>query len=205
MSTTGQTGEDLSDTTLIARMAAGDERALGQFYDRHGQLAYGLALAITRREAEAEQVVAESFSELWRNARSYGVSSQKVQGGVVVSVVRRQALAARKKAGEGSAKDQVIDRRTAIETTSGKRASVPKSAGERSRDIVIDVLNGLSPVQRTVLELAYFSGLPVREIALETDESEEQVASQLRSAMDALRRTLSVVSAHPNELAVTRA
>ncbi|MEP7348184.1 MAG: sigma-70 family RNA polymerase sigma factor [Gemmatimonadaceae bacterium] len=204
MATTGPHGEELSDTALVARMAAGDERALGLLYDRHGQVAYGLALAITSREAVAEQVVADSFSEVWQHARSY-VGSNRALGAVVVSVVRRQALAARGTKSGASATDHVIDRRILIEPTSRARASGERSASEQSRDTVIGVLSGLPPVQRRVLELAYFGGLPVREIALETDESEEQVTAQLRSAMDALRRTLSVVSAHPPESAITRA
>src|SRR5262245_7389193 len=34
------------DQTLVARLSAGDERALGELYDRYGGMAYSLACAI---------------------------------------------------------------------------------------------------------------------------------------------------------------
>lgn len=41
------------DGTLVARMAAGDERALGECYDRHGSLAYTLAYRMLGNAADA--------------------------------------------------------------------------------------------------------------------------------------------------------
>ena len=40
----------LSDEALVTRVASGDEIALGEFYDRVGQTAYGLALRVLRDE-----------------------------------------------------------------------------------------------------------------------------------------------------------
>jgi RNA polymerase sigma-70 factor (ECF subfamily) len=203
MGITGQQGREMSDATLVARMAAGDERALGLLYDRHGQVAYGLALAITKRETVAEQVVADSFSEVWRSAKSYCTAERSVSG-AVLSVVRRQALTARGRQGRVATNEQSIDRHVVIERSTGAHA-VRLPGNERTRDAVIGVLTALPESERRVLELAYFSGLPIREIALETHESEEQVTSQLRSAMDALKRSLSKVAAHPPESTITRA
>jgi RNA polymerase sigma-70 factor (ECF subfamily) len=203
MGITGQHGKEMSDATLVARMAAGDERALGLLYDRHGQVAYGLALAITQRETVAEQVVADSFSEVWRSAKSYCAAERSVSG-AVLSVVRRQALTARGRHSKMATNEQSIDRHIVIERTTGARA-VRLPGNERTRDAVIGVLTALPESERRVLELAYFSGLPIREIALETNESEELVTSQLRSAMDALKRSLSAVAAHPPESTITRA
>ena len=39
--------------------------ALGDFYDRHGARAYGLALAIVHDPSLAEQIVEEAFVRLW--------------------------------------------------------------------------------------------------------------------------------------------
>ena len=70
---------------------------------------------------------------------------------------------------------------------------------------VIGVLNGLPAVQRKVLELAYFGGLAVREIAVETHDTEAQVAAHLRLAMDALRRVQTTISATLPDAAITHA
>src|SRR5687768_5772824 len=52
-----------TDAELVARLASGEERALGELYDRHTAVAYGLARAIVRDPADAEEVVAECFAQ----------------------------------------------------------------------------------------------------------------------------------------------
>ena len=50
---------ELSDASLIARCAAGDDLALASLYDRYGRSAYGLALRIVRDGSLAEDAVQE--------------------------------------------------------------------------------------------------------------------------------------------------
>ncbi|OYY62053.1 MAG: hypothetical protein B7Y50_02280 [Hydrogenophilales bacterium 28-61-11] len=58
-------------TELIQRMAAGDEAALGRFYDATLSRVYGLALKITGRRELAEEVCVETFWQGWREASRY--------------------------------------------------------------------------------------------------------------------------------------
>ena len=44
---TPATGQPDADGTLVARIVAGDDRALGLVYDRYGSLVYGLARRVT--------------------------------------------------------------------------------------------------------------------------------------------------------------
>lgn len=64
----------LSDEALVTRVASGDEIALGEFYDRVGQTAYGLALRVLRDEQLAEDAVQEGLlavcGTLHRSART---------------------------------------------------------------------------------------------------------------------------------------
>jgi RNA polymerase sigma-70 factor, ECF subfamily len=82
------------DTRLLARIAAGDERALGSLYDAHGSTVYTLALAITSSPDAAEAAVADTFAEVWRSARSL-VSREPSPMAWLVRQVRQRALAAR--------------------------------------------------------------------------------------------------------------
>src|SRR3989442_6455493 len=52
-------------------MAAGDERALGELYDRHAATAYALAMAIVGERADAEEVVADAFAQVWRTSAQF--------------------------------------------------------------------------------------------------------------------------------------
>ena len=59
------------DRSLIERIASGDERALGDLYDRHGRMTYALAFAIVRERADAEEVVVDAFGQAWRTAPQF--------------------------------------------------------------------------------------------------------------------------------------
>src|SRR5438046_722381 len=52
-------------------MAAGDERALGELYDRHGSTVYALPRAIVGERADTEDVVADAFGQAWRTAGQF--------------------------------------------------------------------------------------------------------------------------------------
>src|SRR5690348_13581305 len=60
-----------ADRLLVERVAAGDERALGELYDRHGKMAYALAVAIVRERADADEVVVDAFGQAWRTAPQF--------------------------------------------------------------------------------------------------------------------------------------
>lgn len=56
----------MREDIVLARLRAGDRRALREVYDELGGLVYRTALAVTADEAMAEIVAAEAFVALWR-------------------------------------------------------------------------------------------------------------------------------------------
>src|SRR5512134_3121915 len=63
---------------LVARMAAGDEAALGAFYDATMPRVYGLAVRICGNFATAEEVVADVYHQCWTVAARYDAVRSKV-------------------------------------------------------------------------------------------------------------------------------
>ncbi len=61
----------LSDETLLAGMADGDQDAAAVFVRRHQARVFGLALTIVGSRAVAEEVAQEAFLKAWRHAASY--------------------------------------------------------------------------------------------------------------------------------------
>ena len=80
-----------SDSGLIERMAAGDERALGSLYDRHGAVAYSLAYGILKNAADAEEVMADAFVQAWRTAAGFESSRGSVLAWLI-TITRSRAL-----------------------------------------------------------------------------------------------------------------
>jgi RNA polymerase sigma-70 factor (ECF subfamily) len=61
----------LSDETLIARVARSDRNALETLYDRHAPMVMGISLKITSDRAASEEVLQETFWQVWQGAASY--------------------------------------------------------------------------------------------------------------------------------------
>jgi RNA polymerase sigma-70 factor (ECF subfamily) len=165
-------GSTTDDVSVMARIAGGDPRALALVYDTYGVVVYRLAVAITQKPAAAEQVVADAFGVLWREAR--GIMNDTSVFGWLSSTVRAAALA----------------RRGPVPTTPGGAAETAWR--------VADALGELSPLQRQSVELAYFGGLTRGDIARRLGETELRVSVALRTGMEFLRDVLRPASAHPS-------
>ena len=79
------------DLELMERIEEGDDRALGELYDRHGAVMYTLARSIVSEPADAEEVVADAFLQIWRGAQRYDRGRASV-GAFLAVVTRSRAL-----------------------------------------------------------------------------------------------------------------
>ena len=83
--------ETLADVLLLARVAARDQSALGDLYDRHSRLLFGLILRVLRDRAEAEEVLQEVFVQAWTRAGTYNVALGS-PAGWLVGIARNRAI-----------------------------------------------------------------------------------------------------------------
>jgi RNA polymerase sigma-70 factor, ECF subfamily len=61
----------MSDQQLLMRAASGDEVAFQTLYERHRDAVYRFAWAMTRSEADAEEIAQDSFMTLMRKAAAF--------------------------------------------------------------------------------------------------------------------------------------
>lgn len=181
-----------TDAELLKRLALGDERDLGELYDRHSATAYSLARAIVRDAADAEEVVAEAFAQMWRTAASFDAGRGSVAAWVT-TIVRTRALdlirAQRRRA-------RVLD--DAALSADEAIAGAPSGADTPDRDVeraeaaalVRRSLADLPVPQRRVLELAYFGGMSQSEIAEHLKEPLGTVKTRMRAGLEKLRNAL---------------
>ncbi len=176
------------DHALVQRMAAGDERALGELYDRHGRAAYALVCAIVGERADADEVVVDVFKQAWHSAARFEAARGSV-GSWLVTIARTRALDLVRARGRRS---RALERAVQLSEGGVAAAESPDRDAERSetRRIVTRALADLPEPQRRAIELAYFGGLSQSEIATQLGEPLGTVKTRIRDGMAKLRTLL---------------
>jgi RNA polymerase sigma-70 factor, ECF subfamily len=173
-----------ADIALLDRIIARDETAVGELYDRHNRLLYGLILRILRDRSEAEEVLQEVFVLVWTRAETYNVALGS-PAAWLVRVARNRAI------------DRL--RSNAVRLRAVEAAPLPEAAaspetraaeGERQR-VVKSALDALPPEQRLLIEEAYYLGRTQSELAERFQLPLGTVKTRIRTGMIALRERLS--------------
>jgi RNA polymerase sigma-70 factor (ECF subfamily) len=174
------------DHALVQRMAAGDERALGELYDRHGRAAYALACAIVGERADADEVVVDVFGQAWRAAAQFEPARGSV-GSWLATIARSRALDLVRARGRRS---RALERATQLSVESGGEPADRTVERTEARGLVTRALADLPEPQRRAIELAYFDGLSHSEIAAQLGEPLGTVKTRIRDGMAKLRTLL---------------
>jgi RNA polymerase sigma-70 factor, ECF subfamily len=186
-----------SDRELVTRMVSGDDRALGELYDRFGTLCYSLAFQILGDEADAEEVVTDAFVQAWSSAGTFDPGRASVAGWLTM-IARTRALdrlRARKRRARvvehaASAAPGGAEERTAVPMSSMGGPADVQAEQMDLRARVGQSLASLPENQRRVIELAFYGGLSHSEIAAALNEPLGTIKTRVRSAMSKLRSAL---------------
>jgi len=175
------------DLRLIERIITRDAAAIGELYDRHSRLLYGLILRILRDRGEAEEVLQEAFLQVWNRAETYNA----ILGSPAAWLVR----IARNRAIDRLRANQVRTRavEAAPESEPVESPESVASATERQR-AVARALCTLPREQRELIEQAYYHGLTQSELASRFRLPLGTVKTRIRTGMIALRRELQHVA-----------
>ncbi len=174
------------DITLLDRINARDAAAIGELYDRHSRLLYGLILRIVKERGEAEEVLQEAFLLVWTRAHTYDASL----GSPAAWLVR-------------IARNRAIDRLRAnnVRARTVEAVSPPPcidspethAAVSERRRVVTRALEALPAAQRELIEQAYFLGLTQSELAERFHLPLGTVKTRIRSGLLVLREQLQQV------------
>ena len=147
-----------SDESLIKRIAGGDQLAMRTLYARHRIPIYRWLLRIVRDETVAEDLLSDVFLDVWRQAASFkGRASVSTW---LLAIARYKALSARRARVDGE-----LDER--IESTVADPADDPEATLQKKdrSEILRDSLARLSPEHSEVIDLVYYHGKSVKEVA----------------------------------------
>ena len=174
-----------NDVQLLKAIAARDEAALAQLYDRYRVILFGLLMRILNNREEAEDVLQEVFLQVWRKAADFDENRGRpftwlVTLGRSRAIDRLRTLAARERVAEAGARE-------VIEETSDAATDAFKS---EQRGLVSDALAKLPDEQKGPIMLAYFEGLSQSEIATRLGAPLGTVKTRMRTGMIRLRELL---------------
>ena len=164
-------------------MVARDARAVGELYDRHHRLLFGLILRILKDRSEAEEVLQEVFVQAWTRADSYNAALGS-PAGWLVRVARNRAI---DRLRANAARARAMDAAPLPAEVESPETRAVQSEQQRT---VARALGALPPDQRELIEQAYFLGLTQTELAVRFRLPLGTVKTRIRTGMLTLRQHL---------------
>jgi RNA polymerase sigma-70 factor, ECF subfamily len=176
--------QHLSDEQLMVCLQGGQGDALAVLFDRYQKLVLSIALRIVRDPGEAEDVTQTVFLDVYRAVAQFdpGKGNTKVwlmQYAYHRAINRRQHLQGRE-----------FYKNTELEELDTQPMEAHQTFGlsaPETKALVRQSMDALSDVQKSVIEMACYEGLSMREIAERTGESFVSVRHHYYRGLQKLR------------------
>jgi RNA polymerase sigma-70 factor (ECF subfamily) len=174
---------------------AGDRDAFRPIVDRYSEMLFRLAYRITGNEADAEEVVQETFLRAYRKLDAFdGRSDVGTWLFRIATNCGLDLLKARKVRPQVLVKDTGEDERTPEEEVSSEQPNPERLTYSSEMQANIDVaLQSLSNVERTAFVLRHIEGCSIEEIAAALKVRSGAARQSLFRAVEKMRRHLAPV------------
>jgi RNA polymerase sigma-70 factor, ECF subfamily len=188
MTRPSQESDDEFEAGLINRIAEGDDSAFTALYKRFSGSLYGMAFRMMNDAKEAEDVLQEGFTHIWRKAGTYDASRSSPFAWAVMITrnkaidrlrVRQRIERLRERVTAEELFYQDKDETSANEPTLRERGAIVRSA---LRDIPLE--------QRQALELSFFGGLTHEQIAERLETPLGTIKARIRRGLLRMRDCL---------------
>lgn len=177
----------LDDKELIGAIVDGQSAALSELYDRFSGMLMALSQRILHDPADAEEVLQETFLQVWNQAARYDSKRSSVSTWLVL-IARSRSI--------DRLRSRQVKQRTVLAATREKPdvhtspKGVSNVLGQERRHRLRGEMAKLPAEQRQVLELAFYNGLTQSEIAEQTGIPLGTVKTRTLLAMKKLRAVL---------------
>lgn len=158
----------LGDETLMERISQHQQPALGELYSRYARSLRALIGSVVHEESEADDVLQESFLQIWREAHHYSPKAGKPLGWVITIARRRAIDRVRRRDSYRRAKQRFEEEVKPQVCNGGATETATEVTQTDLRRFLGRQMQTLPKVQREAVELAFFGGLSQREIAATT-------------------------------------
>jgi RNA polymerase sigma-70 factor (ECF subfamily) len=164
--------KEILDTQLLARIATGNRLAMRVLYARYNQRVFRFALRLVKSETLAEDVVSEVFFDVWRKAATFEGRAQVSTW--LLGITRNKALDARKLRTTDGWDQEAAE---AVEDP----AADPEVEYQKkdTRAVMRKCLAQLSPPHREIIDLVYYHGKSIDEVARITGAGQATVKTRM--------------------------
>ena len=171
----------------INAIADHDDCALAALYDATLSRVYGMVLRLVRRPAMAEDVVEDTYFQVWRQAPRFDPARGRAMTWLM-GMARSRAIDAIRR--EARHQHDSLDADVALQLCDPRPAADDLLAAARSHADLHRALLLLSARPRQLVAMAFLGGLSHEEIASQTALLLGTVKSQIRRALLTLRKLL---------------
>jgi RNA polymerase sigma-70 factor (ECF subfamily) len=175
-------GSNAEELLLLERIRAGDDSAFQRLYRLYHPRLTNFLLKMVRRPQLVEEVLNDTLMVVWQRPNSFHGGSKLSTW--IFAIAYRKALKGLKKFDDPLEDDEVAER------VSEEESPEENSATFRRRDMLAEVMQGLSPAHRAVVDLTYYHELDYNEIARILDCPVGTVKTRMFHARRQLRRLL---------------
>jgi RNA polymerase sigma-70 factor (ECF subfamily) len=193
----------LPDEQLMLHVKSGHDDALAVLFDRYHRLVLSVGYKILRDLGEAEDLMQAVFLEFYRTAAQFdpvrgSAKTWLLQYAYHRSMNRRKYLRRRNFYGQGEMEEAIQ-----LPDTDGPSVAGVFSTVE-ARKILSGAIQGLNAAQRKTIQMAYFEGMTLREIAETTGEPMGNVRHHYYRGLRRLRELVTEGRAPGKEKLVRR-
>jgi RNA polymerase sigma-70 factor (ECF subfamily) len=183
--TAARDAQKREEIDLLRRIVDKDQEAIEDLHRRYSGPLYALVYQLTRSETTSQDVVQEVFFTVWRDASRYDAARGAVSSWLF-ALARHKAIDAMRK--EHNVRKRIADVDMTLEPAED---DVDQEAWENIRgEAVRAALRELPDLQRTAVELAFFSGLTHVEVAERLKIPLGTAKTRIRMGLLRLRGTL---------------
>jgi RNA polymerase sigma-70 factor (ECF subfamily) len=174
----------VSDEALVERIAAGDAAAMRTLFTRHHDRVCRLALRISKDTTMAEDLVSEVFLEVWRNAGRFEQRSSVATWLLAITKYKTLSKIRRRR------DEESLDIEAAAEVVDPSRTPEAALARQQGAAAIRRCVNALTPEHRTIIDLIYYKGRTVKDVARLTGIPESTAKTRMFYARKRLSQLL---------------
>jgi RNA polymerase sigma-70 factor (ECF subfamily) len=170
---------------LLANIALGDRTAFAELYRATSAKLFAVSLRIVRERPLAEEVLQDSFVNIWNHASDYAQAKSAAMTWMT-AIVRNRSLDVIRRTREEPDIDDALAARLADDTASPSREAEERAAAHSLRHC----LEELDAGERQSIALAFYHGLSHAELAAHLRRPLGTVKTHVRRGLIKLRDCL---------------